>query len=235
MVFQFKHFKIEQSINPHKIGTDSMLLGAWTKGNFKSILDIGTGTGILALMQAQKCLDAKIVGIEPNIKACQEAQTNYKNSPFSTRMSTICSRLQTYNSKILFDLIICNPPFFDNAFLSENLEKNKARHTIDLTIEDLYTNVNRLLNPNGQFNIVFPSNLLNKHLKAAKQQYLYPQKKLIITNENGEAIRHLISYATLKTDCISHQMIAKYNSGLYSKAYVDLTIDFHNRILPFAK
>jgi len=105
MTFNFKQFEIEQKVNAHKIGTDSMVLGAWIKGNFSKILDIGTGTGILALMQAQKFNKANIIGIEPNVKSCQEAEANFKNSVFANRLTAINSSLQDFRTNQFFDLI----------------------------------------------------------------------------------------------------------------------------------
>lgn len=235
MSFQFKQFSIDQTVNAHKVGTDSMVLGAWIKGDFKHILDIGTGTGILALMQAQNHPDANIIGIEPNEKSCQEAESNFKNSPFNNRLNTENSSLQKFNSDSLFDLIICNPPYFVDSSLSDDQSKNSARHTIDLSILELYKYAYSLLADKGQLSLVIPTDISETHVSFAKANKLFPSDILIIENEDGKAIRHVITFKKQEGILIEQSMIVKYASGLYSKAYVELTSEFHNRMLPFQK
>ncbi|MFK8038118.1 MAG: tRNA1(Val) (adenine(37)-N6)-methyltransferase [Crocinitomicaceae bacterium] len=235
MSFKFKQFEVEQKVNAHKVGTDSMILGAWVNSNFMNALDIGTGTGILALMLAQKNPQAIITGIEPNPESCIEAALNFKNSSFSNRLSAINSSLQDFNSNQLFDCIICNPPYFVDSTLSDDSTKNSARHTIDLGVKDLYKNVANQLSDSGQFSIVFPSNLLESHLQSASDNGLFPYQILIIENDQKEAIRHLVSFKKEITSILEERMIVKYSNGLYSKSYVELTKDFHNRALPFQK
>lgn len=235
MSFQFKQFSITQIANAHKVGTDSMVLGAWVKNDFKTILDIGTGTGILALMQAQNHPHATVVGIEPRLESYTEAKENFINSPFSDRLSAIHSRLQEYEPKTTFDLIICNPPYFIDATLGTGHAQNIARHAIDLSIHELYNNAARLLAPQGQLSLVFPADLVEQHIRAASSVGLHPKNILVIETEEGKAIRQIISYAFTKTVITKRQIIVKYSSGMYSKAYVELTANFHNRNLPYHK
>ncbi|MFK8044599.1 MAG: tRNA1(Val) (adenine(37)-N6)-methyltransferase [Crocinitomicaceae bacterium] len=233
MAFQFKQFAIKQTENQHKVGTDSMVLGAWVSKKFEKGLDIGTGTGILALMIAQENLGAKITAIEPNEDSCNEAKLNFKNSPFSDRIVCIHSRLQDFESANLFDFIICNPPYFVGSTLSRTNTKNKARHTIDLTIDDLYFHVSRLLTTDGNCNVIFPADLLSTHLLASKNNDLFPTEILIIENENKKAIRHLIKFSKKILPSKKSSMIVKYGSGVYSKQYVNLTKNFHSKTLHF--
>lgn len=154
--FKFKQFSIQQAHNSHKIGTDSMLLGAWVNGNFNSILDIGTGTGILALMLTQKNPLAQVVAIEPHFESWQEAQSNFLAAPFNNKPLAIQTKLQDFNTTQQFDLIITNPPYFQNAFLSEDVDRNRTRHTVELPLEELYENVKNLLADHGIFACVIP-------------------------------------------------------------------------------
>lgn len=231
MPFHCKQFSIEQSDNLQKIGSDSMLLGAWTKGYFSTILDIGTGTGILALIQAQQNQLAQIIGIEPHEASYLEAELNFKSSPFSNRMTCIKTKLQSFKTDIKFDLIIANPPYFDQDYLSANAEKNSARHTVDLSISDLYFHVSKLLSEEGKFHVVFPYSVAEKHIRIAAGQGLYPYKKLIATSENKTPIRYFIGFQKRIEKCISEDIIIKYNDGMYSKKYAALTSDYYNRIL----
>ena len=234
MAFVFKQFRVEQRVNAHKVGTDSMVLGAWIKdGDFQNILDIGTGTGVLALMQAQNHPHANIIGIELNDNSCKEARSNFQNSTFSSRLTSVCSSVQDYSTSQKFDLIICNPPYFVDSTLGDNQTSNSARHTINLSISDLYKHVNRLLSTKGQFSLVFPSDILDQHMEEASKNGLFPENILIIENEQEKAIRHLISFKKIKGKFSEQKMIVKYSSGLYSYAYVELTKAFHQKVLPF--
>ncbi len=234
MIFKFRQFDIEQKINTHKVGTDSMILGAWTSGIYHHILDIGTGTGVLALMQAQKFESAQIIGIEPNVESYQEAKSNFENSRFNNRLNAFNAKLQDFKNEQLFDLIIANPPYFDNDTLSDDSSKNNVRHTVDLNITDLYHHVNRLLDQNGHFCVIFPSHLLDKHLTMARKNNLFSQKVLILETELKQPFRHLVHFSRkVVGQTTKNRMIVKYSSGLYSKAYVELTKDFHNKALPY--
>ena len=191
--FKFRQFTIIQSVNPHKVGTDSMLLGAWTKTNALRILDIGTGTGILALMMAQNHPSANITAIEPQTDAFDEAVLNFQNSPFRDRILPINTSLQNFSSLEKFDLIICNPPYFENNYLSDNHARNLARHTHDLPVYELYEHVSNLLTDHGKFNLIIPSDNEYQHLRRAHLEKLFPQKIVRTTKPNGTFKRTIIS------------------------------------------
>lgn len=225
--FQFKQFAIHQTVNPQKVGTDSMLLGAWSDSKHNRILDIGTGTGILALMLAQQNPNSKIVAIEPDLISLEEARINFFESPFSTQIQGVHSSLQDYKSEIKFDLIISNPPYFENSTLSENNSKNKARHTLDLPIEDLYKHSSNLLCGDGYLNLIFPFDLEENHFSAAQKQNLFPSKILRTKKENGEFKRTLVSYSFKNEIAEESDIIVKYTDNSYSKKYIEMTKDFY--------
>lgn len=233
MHFRCQQFSIKQTDNSQKVGSDSMVLGAWTKGNFTRILDIGTGTGLLALMQAQHHPKAQIIAIEPDSSSCREAQYNFEQSPFKDRLKAVPTRLQDYKTDNLFDLIITNPPYFDGDSLSDNPDRNRARHTVDLPIQDLYAGISGLLATNGKCHIVVPESVYQLHLNTAQQYNLWPYSKLIGTTETGHAIRYFIGFQKSEpTACHSESMVMKYSDGLYSKRYVSLTSQFYLKNLP---
>lgn len=225
--FQFKKFTIQQELNAQKVGTDSMLLGAWTSGNFNSILDIGTGTGILALMLAQKNLAAKIVAIEPDEASLNEAKRNFENSSFANQIEGVQSTLQHFTTTKKFDLIIANPPYFEESTLSKNENKNRARHTAALSMKDLYFFSSQLVATNGKFNLVFPFDLEAQHFKIAAQHNLFPHDILRTTREDGERVRTLVSYSQQKIKPMEVELVVKYSNNSYSKEYIDLTKDFY--------
>ena len=165
--FQFKQFQITQLVNSQKVGTDSMLLGAWSNGNYNHILDIGTGTGILALMLAQQNPKAKISAIEPDTDSLDGALKNFSNSKFKYQLEGINFFLQDFTSTQKFDLIISNPPYFEKSTLSNNDDKNRARHTDNLPLPILYKKALELISENGNLNLIFPFDLEKNHFDEA--------------------------------------------------------------------
>lgn len=229
--FHFKQFSITQTENPHKVGTDSVLLGAWTKGDYSKILDIGTGTGILALMLAQKFPQALITAIEPHPAAFQEAKNNFTASPFADRIKPIQTDLQNFSTTARYDLIICNPPYFDGSYLSSDEDRNKARHTADLAIYELYEYGAELLNDNGKFNVIVPFTEETEHIERAYDQGLYIQQILHTLKPNGERKRSLISFGFDEIDPKQSSMLVKDEHNKYSSEYIELTRDFYKHDL----
>ena len=143
--FQFKRFVIEQDLCAMKVGTDGVLLGAWADGG-KRILDIGAGTGLIALMMAQRFTDALITGVELDGDACRQAMENVANSPFSDRVGLLNESIQCFAAKTeyqhTFDAIVCNPPFFENSLRNRDEKETLARHNDLLPWTDLVDAVN---------------------------------------------------------------------------------------------
>ena len=230
--FKFKQFEIIQKKNPQKIGTDSMLLGAWSAelnySGIDRILDIGTGTGILALMMAQSFPEADITAIEPVDESLAEASINFKNSPFSQRILPIRSTLQSFGSMEKFDLIISNPPYYDGTYKSESELRNQARHTENLAVHELYECVEDLLSENGRFNVVVPQTEVTHHLERAFDQDLYLQEILHTVKENGERKRALLSFGFEEVDPEESELLVKFENGNYSEEYIELTKEFYH-------
>ena len=232
MEFNFKNFSIQQSKSPHKIGTDSLLLGAWTKTSAQRILDIGTGTGVLALMAAQNHPTASITAIEPQIEAFEEAQHNFKQSPYGDRMLAINTQLQNFGTMEKYDLIICNPPYFQNSYKSDDPQRNMARHTDSLLIPDLYELADDLLEEEGVMNVVIPFDLEEDHIHYAAHADLFPLKFLRTLTPKGSFKRSLISFSRQNlANPEEKEMIVKDQNNHYSKAYIKLTQGFHDRDL----
>ena len=155
--FRFQQFSISQEHSALKLGTDAVILGASTTfNNPKSILDIGTGTGILALMMAQK-YPCPITAIDIDEGAIIDATLNINNSPWKERITVKAQSLQDFlSTNVQFDGIICNPPFFSNSLANKDLRKTLARHTINLTPEILFSCIEKILSPTGQATIIVP-------------------------------------------------------------------------------
>ncbi|MCD6011304.1 MAG: methyltransferase protein [Flavipsychrobacter sp.] len=156
--FQFKQFRVEQGNCAMKVTTDACIQGAWTPvlPGVKNVLDIGTGTGLLALMLAQKNNEITIDAIEYDADAAAQAKENTGNSPWCERINVIEGDVRNYSFNIKYDLIITNPPFFSNSLLGDSANKNIARHTLSLSFTELFDAIACCLNDDGYLSILLP-------------------------------------------------------------------------------
>jgi tRNA1Val (adenine37-N6)-methyltransferase len=176
--FQFKQFTIMQDNAAMKVGTDGVLLGAWTAiENVHSILDIGTGTGLIALMLAQRSI-ASITALDIDDKAIHDASLNVQNSPWKDRINPIHSSFQEYikNNHYLFDCIVCNPPYFTNSIRSKTGTRAVARHNDQLPFEVLIEGVSCILDKDGHFNVILPVGAENEFRYLAANVRLFPSR-----------------------------------------------------------
>jgi tRNA1Val (adenine37-N6)-methyltransferase len=179
--FQFKQFRIEQNHAAMKVGTDGVLLGSWFDVSRASrILDIGTGTGLIALMAAQRC-KATIEAIDIDEGAIKDAAFNFSQSPWADRLHAHWVSLGNYVLQFpeKYDTIVSNPPYFVNGNPSENKQKARARHTGTLTYAELFRGVAGLLNPEGTFSAILPVSSLTP-FKAEAANYRLFQSKLVM-------------------------------------------------------
>lgn len=177
--FHFKHFSLLHHRATMKVGTDAVLLGSWAKiDNVKDILDAGTGSGIIALMAAQRNRSAIIHAIDIDLASVEEAAANFLRSPFADRIFSYHADLRTYEPEhgLRYDLIFSNPPFFEHHLRTRDIRRNLARHTDTLTYEDLLEACNRLLAPNGTTAIVLPWQVSNQVLSMAPSFALWPAR-----------------------------------------------------------
>jgi len=229
--FKFKQFTIHQEHAVFKITTDSVLLGAWAGlDGARHILDIGTGTGILALMAAQRC-DADIVAIEPDRTSCMQAGLNITTSPWYNRIKLINSTLQDYipENNMLFDAIITNPPFFVNSLPNPDLQKATARHSLTLSHDELITHAIRLLTSGGALHLVLPVSEAEKLISLAARNGLICQKRLNVKPAPSQPpVRVLMTLGRQKNEPEeSTIIIEKGGRHHYSDDYVSLTKDFY--------
>jgi tRNA1Val (adenine37-N6)-methyltransferase len=234
--FSFKQFTIHQDQTAMKVTTDACILGAYTdvKGA-KNILDIGTGTGLLSLMLAQK-INAKIDAIEIDENAYNQAITNINQSIFKDTITVYNTSIQDFAVNLgvkglrlrLYDLIISNPPFFQNHLKSETESRNNSIHTDTLSFEDLLEVVLRLLNPNGTFVVLLPlyESAIFEQLAISKE--LYPQKKLTIRHRKGSKILRIITtFGRVKKEIINEELIIKNPDESYTLDFQGLLKDYY--------
>ena len=152
--FQFKRFVVRQECCAMKVGTDGTLLGAWARGG-QRVLDIGTGTGLIALMMAQHCPKALVTAVDIDADAVRQARENVAESPFAERITVVEGDIISHFSPH-FDAIVCNPPYFNDSLTCPDEQRTTARHTTTLTYRELMAAVARLLSDDGEFSVVIP-------------------------------------------------------------------------------
>lgn len=207
-----------------KIGTDSVLLGAWTgcSGPGEG-LDIGTGTGILALMIAQRCPELVITALEPEEKAFREARENIAKSPWPDRITCHQLRLQEYLPGKTYSLILINPPFYEEDIAAPGTGRSMARQSAHLPSDDLIEGANRLLAENGCFNLILPETAARSFiLKAAEASLYLARQCLVYPDENKPVKRRLLSFVRQRGEIVQDKICIRKN-GTWSSEYRKLT------------
>ena len=212
-----------------KIGTDGVLLGAWAhKRNPKHVLDVGTGTGLVALMLAQRFPEAQIQAVEIDESAFEEASLNFRNSNFAARLHPHYADFRSFQSETRFDLIVSNPPFFDKALKSPKDNRNLARHTDSLSLRSLIENAQSLLTENGVLALVIPFDREEEVVKSGRSVGLEPLRKLRVKGRADLPIkRSLIELQGNATNCQSEELIVEVERHKYTADYTTLTRAFY--------
>ena len=233
--FRFKQFSVSQEYCAMKIGTDSVLLGAWTRLDSQpnSILDIGAGTGVLALMLAQRSGAELIDAIEIDDAAYEQCVGNFEASDWGDRLFCYHASLDEFTEEIedQYDLIISNPPFYTDTFKTENEERNKARFEDAMPFTELLKSVSKLLSPTGQFNLVIPFSEENSFIELAAKEGLYPSHILQVRGQESSPVkRSLICFTFEKQTIKTQELIIEIARHQYTKEYTNLTKDFYLKL-----
>ncbi len=226
-VFRFKKFNITQAKSAMKVGTDGVLLGSWVYSNqSNNILDVGCGTGLISLMLAQRNLKSSITGIEIDKTASKEAQFNINNSPWRQRICIINTSLQEFNTKIKYDLIVSNPPFFPS---NKSIDRRTiARHTNSLSFKELIQNSVELLAETGILAVIIPKDYEVDFCEIAKSCKLFCLRVCYVKgNENSEVKRVLIEFAFGMHKIQEEHLIIERSRHEYTDAYINLCRDFY--------
>jgi len=231
--FQFKQFTINQDKTAMKVGTDGVLLGAWapTENHPFSILDIGTGTGVIALMLAQRTAAQQIDALEIDESAYEQAVDNFENSPWSDRLFCFHAGLDEFidEPEDEYDLIVSNPPFYAEDYKTENQQRDLARFQDAMPFEDLIEAADLLLSESGILAIIIPYKEEQKFISLAKDFELFPTK---ITRVKGmpttEIKRSLLALSRNETiDFSVDELIIETARHEYTPEYIALTKDFY--------
>lgn len=257
--FQFKQFSVAQDRCAMKIGTDGVLLGAWTdlSDSPDTILDIGAGTGVIALMLAQRCDAQTIDALELDDKAFEQAAVNFEESPWGDRLFCYHAHLYEFATEIddEYDLIVCNPPFFSEEMSEDSRRLLRSRSQLDGASEEARENarfedampfdllvgaVAKLLAPSGQFNVILPYDRENDFIELCAQANLYPRR---ITRVKGTAssatkrslmefrfseVRDTLSVANGQDGAFREsELIIEKSRHDYTEEYIKLVKDFY--------
>jgi len=230
--FEFKQFKVFQGKAAMKVGTDGVLLGAWSHiDGHEDILDIGTGTGLIALMCAQRSKNNRIDAVELDPSACEQATENFNLSPWSERLRVFCSSIQDFaiDAERKYDQIVSNPPFFKPSSKAYSKERQMARDNESLSFESLLSSVKQLLKDNGKFSVILPYDTSVLFVVIAGQFKLYLNREtIVLPTLNSKPKRVLLSFSFQAKEVIKDQLVIEPEERHeYSEAYKTLCKDFY--------
>lgn len=232
--FQFKQFRIDQHHAAMKVNTDGVLLGAWADvESVNTVLDIGTGTGLIALMIAQRC-NATITGIEIENKAAEEALQNVQQSKWSDRISILPVSFQQFvtTTELRFDLVVSNPPFFSNSEKNRNHDLSVARHNDLLPFADIITGACKLLTNQGRLSLILPVSEASGFMAMAQKQGLYLNRVTGVKPFPDKEQNRILMEFGRQESSITESEISVYNHAgkEYSDEFKMLARDFYLKL-----
>lgn len=229
-MFRFKQFSVEDNHSAMKVGTDGVLLGAWAdvEGDMR-ILDVGTGSGLIALMVAQRNSCAEITAVDIDGGAVEDARHNVAQSPWGRRVEVVHGDVKSLDADIRFDHIVTNPPYFDGALLSPDAERSVARHTCALTYRDIVDVACELLREEGRLSIVLPMDCA-AHFRREAFGRLHLVREIDVVTRHGEAPKRALMEFRNGGMLVMPRcgvMSIYGDDGSYSDEYRALTEDFY--------
>ncbi len=237
--FQFKQFTVWHDKCAMKVGTDGVLAGVLTPtGTHRRILDVGTGSGLIALMLAQRFSMAEITAIEIDPEAAQQARENFAASPWQSRLTLIEGDFNNFVSEEPFDLVISNPPYFTDALKAPDKQRSMARHNDTLNYHQLFLQVRRLLQPDGICCLIIPAEAETFVQQMAERNHFFPKHITHIYTKPGKPCRRVfITYwrgaepdLYYPGDCQQDELYLMDTQSQYSPAYRSLTEDFYLKL-----
>ena len=237
--FQFQQFKVEQEKSSMKVCTDSCLFGAWVADKMekrwidaKNILDIGSGTGLLSLMIAQK-FSGTIDAIEINEDSYLQTKENFIKSPWDARLRAIHGDVTKWISPIKYHFIISNPPFFENDLKSPDQNKNEAKHPTSLSLKAFLQSIKNNLAVDGNFALLLPYHRIQYFKDLAQENNFYLSEELLIKQTpNHPYFRGILLFDTKPVSTTSNELIIKDKDGNYTQLFQSLLKDYYLALNP---
>ena len=227
-VFRFKEFSVIQDRSAMKVGTDAMLLGSFIQPNQKgNCLEIGTGTGVISLMIVQRSPEIKITALDIDFESIEEAIQNFTNSPWKDRVEGVLCDFLEYSTSERFDLIVSNPPYFENGLLNESKRKASTRHEASLPLINLFQKSKELLTENGVFVLIIPSPSAQKWIDNALKINLFCFKEITVYGKPNLPKRSILFFSKENKEIMNEELIIRNLDNKYTEEYKKLTIDFH--------
>jgi len=231
--FKFKKFTIRQNACPMKVGTDGVLLGAWVnvEKTAQRILDVGTGTGIIAIMLAQRSPLAQIDAIEIDEVAAAQARQNTESSPWASRLNIVHQNFNDFarNTTLRYDLVVSNPPYFKQSLTSPDKGRTTARHTEELLHEELISGSLHLLAEYGKLAVVMPYVEGNVFIALAAGAGLYCNRRLNVCTKKDRPVKRLLMEFSHSKEKLEEQTLYIENSvpNSFTAEYQAMTKDFY--------
>ena len=231
-VFRFKEFEIAQDRCAMKVGTDGVLLGAWASVDHQpeTVLDIGAGTGLIALMLAQRCHAHSIDGIELDDDAYEQCVENFERSPWGDRLFCYHAALVEFIEEMedSYDLIVSNPPFYSEDHKSGDEQRDLARFQDAMPFEHLVVAAARFLSDTGRFAVVLPAKEMEAFINLAERVQLFPTRILKVQGrENTPVVRCLLEFSRTASTSTTKTLIIENSRHNYTEDYIALTKDFY--------
>jgi tRNA1Val (adenine37-N6)-methyltransferase len=237
--FQFKQFSLQQDRCAMKVGTDGVLLGAWSSLDHdpETILDIGAGTGLLSLMMAQRAPQSFIEAIEIDAEAYEQCTENFEDAPWADRLFCYHASLMEFVEYLStdkagveeqYDLLICNPPFYDGSYKTQEKARNQARFQDAMPFEHLVYAAANLLSEKGQLAVILPYKSYRSFVELAASAALYPLRICQVKGTpHSEPKRVLLQLSFDRSEVVEQDLVIETKRHEYTKAYIELTKDFY--------
>ena len=229
-VFRFKQFSVSNTHSAMKVNTDGVLLGAamTIPEHAAAMLDIGTGTGTIALMAAQRHPEATIHAIDIDEASAREAARNFKESPWSVRLSAFHTALADFKPECRYDHIFSNPPYYDDSLVNPDEREGEARHSISLSYRHILAFAAERLAPGGTLSMILPADSEKMLLRQAGSYGLFPFRLLRIRTTPKKKPSRIIAEFGFNRTTPSEELLTIQESGRYTQEYISLTHDFYS-------
>jgi len=232
--FRFKRFSVRNELSAMKVNTDGVILGALAviDRNDREILDIGTGTGTVALLLAQRCDDthspARICGIDVDAPSAAEAAANFADSPWAERLTAANTALDLYHPQAAIDLIVSNPPYFDDSLTNSDERLSSARHSVSLSYRDILRFSEQFLSKTGRVCMILPSDVEFRLLREARSRGLFLKSIVRVRTTPAKLAKRMVcEFSFVRVAQPSESVLTIQDNGTYTAQYLELMRDYY--------